>query len=66
MSVGLAGIDNIEKSVWYQVSAPYIPLLAALHWQSQVPREMLVKQAMAFAVPTGPLAKTPRDVAVDL
>lgn len=51
MSVGLAGIDGIEKSVWYQVRAPYIPLLAALHWQSQLPREMLVKQAMAFAEP---------------
>ena len=49
MAVGLAGIDNIEKSAWYQVRAPYIPLLAALHWQSQIPREMLVKQAIAFA-----------------
>jgi len=51
MSVELGGIDGIEKSVWYQVRAPYIPVLAALHWQSQLPREMLVKQAMAFAEP---------------
>jgi hypothetical protein len=52
MSVGLAGIDGIESSTWYQVRFPFIPLLAALHWQSQLPREMLVKQTIAF---TGPV-----------
>jgi hypothetical protein len=49
MSEGLAGVDHIEQSAWYQVRAPYIPLLAALHWQGQLPRQMLVQQAMAFA-----------------
>lgn len=49
MSVGLAGIDGIENSSWYQLRAPYIPLLAALYWQSQLPREMLVRQTIAFA-----------------
>jgi len=49
MSVGLAGIDGIEKSTWYQLRAPFIPLLAALHWQSQLPREMLARQTVAFA-----------------
>jgi hypothetical protein len=48
MSVGLAGIDGIESSSWYRLPAPYIPLIAALHWQSQLPREMLVKQTIAF------------------
>lgn len=49
MSVGLAEIDGIEKSTWYQLGAPFIPLLAAVHWQSQLPREMLVLQTIAFA-----------------
>ena len=49
MSVPLTGIDGIDKSSWYQLRAPYIPLLAALHWQSQLPREMLVGQTIAFS-----------------
>ncbi|TMQ74869.1 hypothetical protein [Candidatus Accumulibacter phosphatis] len=49
MSVRLAGIEGIQSSTWYQLRAPYIPLLAALHWQSQIPREMLVRQTVAFA-----------------
>lgn len=49
MSVSLAGIEGIQSSTWYQLRAPYIPLLAALHWQSQIPREMLVGQTVAFA-----------------
>lgn len=52
MSVSLAGIDGIKISTWYQLRAPYIPLLAALHWQSQIPREMLVRQTVAFASTT--------------
>ena len=34
---------------WYQSRAAYVPLLAALHWHLQVPREMLVKHAAAVA-----------------
>lgn len=49
MSVGLAEIDGIEKSTWYQLRVPFIPLLAALHWQSQLPREMLIRQTVAFS-----------------
>jgi hypothetical protein len=49
MSEPLESIEPIEKCAWYQILAPYIPLLAALHWQAQLPREMLVKQAIAFA-----------------
>ncbi|RWA52603.1 hypothetical protein AU476_16910 [Cupriavidus sp. UYMSc13B] len=49
MSVGLAGVEHVEHSSWYQARAPYIPILAALHWQAQIPREVLVQQAMAFA-----------------
>ena len=45
----LAGIESIEKATWYQARAAYIPLLAATHWRLQVPREMLVKHAMAVA-----------------
>lgn len=49
MSVALADVEPIESSVWYQMRAAYIPMLAALHWESQLPREMLVQQAIAFA-----------------
>lgn len=56
MSAGLDGVDHIETSTWYQMRAPYIPLIAALHWQSQLPREMLVQQAMAFSSAESPSA----------
>ena len=49
MAVGLEGAEEILHSSWYQARAPYIPLLAALHWQAQIPREVVVQQAMAFA-----------------
>lgn len=49
MSVGLVGVEHIERSSWYQARAPYIPILAAMHWQAQIPREAIVRQAMAFA-----------------
>lgn len=48
MAKPLAAVQTIEDSHWYQFRVPYIPLLAALHWRLQVPREMLVKQAMAL------------------
>ena len=60
MTKGLDGVDGIETSKWYQVRAPYIPLLAALHWQAQLPREMLVRQAIAFAAAEPPAHATNR------
>ena len=51
MSVALVGIDGIEKSTWHEMNAQYIPILAALHWQSQLPREMLVKQVIELCDP---------------
>lgn len=47
MTQPLAGVESIEQATWYQLRAPYIPLLAAVHWRLQVPREMLVKHVMA-------------------
>jgi hypothetical protein len=47
MAKPLATVQTIEDSHWYQFRVPYIPLLAALHWRLQVPREMLIKQAVA-------------------
>lgn len=49
MSKALSDVEPIEKAAWFQVPAPYIPMLAAIHWQSQLPREMVVQQAMAFS-----------------
>lgn len=49
MAKPLAAVQTIEDSPWYQLRVPYIPLLAALHWRLQVPREMLVKHAMAVS-----------------
>lgn len=49
MSQALSEVEPIEKAAWFQVRAPYIPMLAAVHWQSQLPREMVIQQAMAFA-----------------
>lgn len=45
----LPGVQSIESSAWYQSRAAYVPLLAALHWRLQVPREMMVKHAAAVA-----------------
>ncbi|QZA82254.1 hypothetical protein [Deefgea piscis] len=49
MSTGLLGIEGIETTTWYQLRAQFIPLLAGLYWQLQLPREMLVKQTIAVA-----------------
>lgn len=49
MAEGLPGIEPIENASWYKLRAAYIPLLAALYWRLQVPREMLARQAMAVA-----------------
>ena len=49
LSTPLAGVESIEHATWFRLRAAYIPLLAALHWRLQVPREMLVKHALAVA-----------------
>ena len=43
----LAGAGAIEDAAWYQLKAPYVPLLSAIFWRVQLPREMLVKQTLA-------------------
>lgn len=48
----LAEVQAIEQSSWYQTRLAYIPLLAAVHWRLQVPRQMLVEQTIAFCTPT--------------
>ena len=47
MSTVLPGVEPIEKAAWYALRAAYIPVLAALHWRLQLPREMLVQQTVA-------------------
>ncbi len=49
----LPTIQPIDESLWYQKRVPYIPLLAALHWRLQIPREMMAKQVAAL-VEAGP------------
>lgn len=49
MTAALPGVEPIGSAAWYKQRAAYIPLLAALHWRLQMPREMLARQAMAVA-----------------
>ena len=48
MAKALPGVEPIASADWYTANFPVIPMLAALHWELQLPREMLVQQAMAF------------------
>ncbi|ATA53160.1 hypothetical protein CKY39_08010 [Variovorax boronicumulans] len=48
LSVPLQGVEPVEQSEWYQQRIPLIPILASLHWGSQVPRMMLIEHAMAL------------------
>ncbi|KQW51202.1 MULTISPECIES: hypothetical protein [unclassified Roseateles] len=48
MAKVLPGVEPIAKADWYKSNHPFIPMLAALHWGLQLPREMLVQQAVAF------------------
>jgi len=48
MSAPLSGIKPIKEMPWYEVGATYIPMLAALYWHTQLPREMLVQQPIAL------------------
>ena len=49
MTTVLAGVAPIEKAAWYTLRAAYIPLLSALHWRLQLPREMLGRQVIAVS-----------------
>lgn len=51
--------QSFKNNRWYQFRVAYIPLLAALHWRFQVPREILVKHAMAVAGYDTDAATTP-------
>jgi hypothetical protein len=48
MANALPGVEPIASADWYKANFPFIPMLAALHWELQLPREMLVQQAIAF------------------
>ncbi|WP_332852668.1 hypothetical protein [Duganella sp. S19_KUP01_CR8] len=49
MAEPLRGTKSIETLAWYESRLVFLPLLAALHWGLQIPREMLVKHAVALA-----------------
>lgn len=65
MSAPLPGVESIEEAVWQKVRAEYVPLLAALLWQLQVPREMMVKQAIGAAGYVFPCASASTTASVD-
>lgn len=48
MTQALPGVQPICNADWYKARYPFIPMLAALHWGLQLPREVLVQQAVAF------------------
>ena len=48
LSVPLTGVASIVEASWYSLRSPYLPLLAAVHWRLQAPREMLVKHIGAL------------------
>jgi hypothetical protein len=52
LSVPLPGVAPMSDAAWYQLRAACIPLLAALHWKLQVPREMVVNHMLAAAADT--------------
>jgi hypothetical protein len=57
MAKTLPGVEPIASADWYKASYPFIPMLAALHWGLQLPREMLVQQAVAFCEGGAALAR---------
>lgn len=48
MSAPLPGCAAIADSAWYKQGLTVIPLLAAIHWHLQMPREAIVQQAAAL------------------
>ncbi|TBR11657.1 MAG: hypothetical protein EPO47_01540 [Rugosibacter sp.] len=49
LATPIPGLQSIDESLWYRSNVPYLPLLAALHWRLQIPREMMARQATALA-----------------
>lgn len=47
-SQALPSVESIENAAWYKAGLAVLPLMASLHWGLQVPREMLVKHAIAL------------------
>lgn len=48
MRAPLNGLEPIEKSTWYARGDAFLPLLAATHWKLQIPRMVLVSQAVSL------------------
>ncbi|MBA5686328.1 hypothetical protein [Rugamonas apoptosis] len=46
-------IPSLDKFSWYRNRVPMIPLLAALHWKLQIPKQMLVEHISAFQLSKG-------------
>lgn len=44
-------IPSLNKNSWYRNRVSMIPLLAALHWKLQIPKQMLVEHISAFQLP---------------
>jgi hypothetical protein len=44
----LPGCESIVASSWYSQGLTIIPLLGAVHWSVQIPREAIVRQAVAL------------------
>ncbi|WP_431046720.1 hypothetical protein [Roseateles sp. L2-2] len=59
MAKPLPGVESIEASGWYRARFPFIPMLAALQWERQIPRQMLVQQAVAFCESGAALNNSP-------
>lgn len=49
MSKPFPNCIEIESSSWFKAGASLIPLLAALYWNTQIPREFLVRQALELS-----------------
>ena len=47
LAESISVLPSIEKAAWYQTSAAYIPLMSALVFRLQLPREMLIQQTLA-------------------
>jgi len=48
MVVTLPGCESIADSSWYKQGLTIIPLMAAVHWSVQIPREAIVRQVVAL------------------
>jgi hypothetical protein len=57
MAEPLPGVEPIDQSDWFRAGFAFIPMLAALHWGLQLPRQMLVRQAVAYLEGLPPAAE---------